>query len=97
MKHPVLIKKNYTIYFEYVDDFIAVHCDVHKWSKTIMNNLILDSFYLFNIQEKSLFAFIDKTNIKLIKFSRINGFMQLIQDEVITDDGYKLVFEWKGM
>jgi hypothetical protein len=97
MKHPVLVKKDYTVYFEYVDDFIAVHCDVHNWSKSIMNKWLLDSFYLFNIQEKPLFAFLDKTNKKLIKFTKMSGFIQFTQEEVITDDGYKLVFEWKGM
>ena len=52
MKHPVLVKKDYTVYFEYVDDFIAVHCDVHRWNKEVKYNGLRDSFYLFALQEK---------------------------------------------
>jgi hypothetical protein len=40
MKHPVLVKKDYTIYFEYVlyneiQEIIVVHCDITKWNKTV--------------------------------------------------------------
>ena len=96
MKHPVLIKKDYTIYFEYVDDFIVVHCDVPKWTKTVMKKLLLDSYYLFSIQEKLIFACVDKENIKLMKFSRMHGF-DLVEEEVTTADGNKMLFQWKGI
>jgi hypothetical protein len=94
MKHPVLVKKDYTVYFEYVDDFIAVHCDVHRWNKEVKQNLARDSFYLFAIQEKLIFAFINKSNIKLIKFSKLNGFNLYQNEEVSTDDGNKIMFIW---
>jgi hypothetical protein len=49
MKHPVLVKKDYTIYFEYVlyneiQEIIVVHCDITKWNKTVKHQLAVDSF-----------------------------------------------------
>lgn len=93
MKHPVLVKKDYTIYFEYVDDFIAVHCDVYRWNKEVKQNWLRDSFYLFALQEKRIFAFVDKLNTKLYKFTKMNGF-NIFQDEVSTEDGNKIMFIW---
>jgi|LakMenE18May11ns_1017448.scaffolds.fasta_scaffold8114840_2 hypothetical protein len=94
MKHPVLVKKDYTIYFEYVDDFIAVHCDVYRWNKQVKKNWLRDSFYLFALQEKRIFAFVDKLNTKLYKFTKMNGFNVYQEDEVSTDDGNKIMFIW---
>lgn len=93
MKHPVLVKKDYTIYFEYVDDFIAVHVDVHRWNKKVKQNWLRDSFYLFALQEKRIFAFVDKLNTKLYKFTKMNGF-NIFKDEVSTEDGNKIMFIW---
>ena len=93
MKHPVLVKKDYTVYFEYVDDFIAVHCDVHRWNKEVKYNWLRDSFYLFALQEKRIFAFVDKNDIKLYKFTKMNGF-NIFKDEVSTEDGDKIMFIW---
>jgi hypothetical protein len=96
IKHPVLIKEDYTIYFQYKDDYIIVHCDVDRWSKTVMNRLILDSFYLFKIQEKPIYAFHDVQDKKHLKFITRMGFTSVVC-EVSTEDGNRLMFQWEGI
>ena len=96
MKHPVLVKKDYTIYFQYEEHYIVVHCDVNSWSKTIMNKLMLDSYYLFRMQEKPVIAFHDIQDKKHLKFITRMGFTSVVS-EVSTEDGNRLMFQWEGI
>jgi hypothetical protein len=96
MKHPVLVKKDYTIYFQYEEHYIVVHCDVNNWSKTVMNKLMLDSYYLFRMQEKPITAFHDIQDKKHLKFITRMGFTSVVC-EVFTEDGNRLMFQWEGI
>lgn len=96
MKHPVLIKKDYTIYFQYFEDYIIVHCDVSRWSKTVANRLLVDSFYLFSLQEKAVIVLHDESDKKHLKFIKLMGFLSC-DSEVETEYGIRQVYQWKGI
>jgi hypothetical protein len=102
MKHPVLVKKDYTIYFEYVlyneiQEIIVVHCDITKWNKTVKHQLAVDSYNLFSKQDKPIVAVHDKEDKKHFKFITMMGFYPCL-DEILIEDGSKnMMFIWSNI
>ena len=96
MKHLVINKKDYNIYFQYEEDYIIAHCDVFKFSLTIMKSLIRDAYILIGIQEKVVVALHDVEDKKHFKFITAVGFTSYLGDFLVTDGTIKQIYRWKG-
>lgn len=89
MKEIAYSCPEYTIYYEYLDNVIFAHSDVHKWNKTIRNRYIKDCYSLFSNSEKPVLIAVNRNNIKLIKFGFLVGFvpfaenMQIASGEIV--------------
>jgi hypothetical protein len=77
MKTPVINTDDYTVYFEYVFDRTFIHCDCHRWSKTVKQQLKADFDKLVSIHRKPIFAVHDIDDIKHLKFISMMGFEYL--------------------
>lgn len=78
MKTPVVIKDDYTIYYEWVEEAIFAHCDVHRWNKTIKHNFVNDVKTLVSIHGRPIFTVHTMAqDNKHIKFLKLCGFEYL--------------------
>ena len=62
----------------YLEDFnrmLWFHTDVYSWNKTIKSKFITDLDVLQSLVTIPLAALVDDSNQKLIKFSRVIGFV----------------------
>jgi len=102
MKHPVLIKNNYRVYFEKVlyneiQEVLVVHCDVSRWNKTVKQQLIIDSYNLFSKQDKPIIAIHDKMDKKHLKFITMMGFHPCLDEITIADGSKSMMFIWSNI
>lgn len=64
----------------YLEDFnrmLWFHTDVYNWNKTIKSKFIKDLDVLQSLVTIPLAALVDNNNKKLIKFSRVIGFVPI--------------------
>lgn len=78
MKTPVIIKDDYTVYYELVEGGTFVHCDMHKWNKTVKENFLKDVETLKDLYNIPLFTVhtIEQDD-KHIKFLKMCGWKYL--------------------
>jgi hypothetical protein len=74
-KVPVVLKPEYTMYLEDFNRMLWFHTDVYNWNKTIKSKFIKDLDVLQSLVTIPLAALVDDSNKKLIKFSRVIGFV----------------------
>jgi hypothetical protein len=74
-KVPVVLKPEYTMYLEDFNRMLWFHTDVYSWNKTIKSKFITDLDVLQSLVTIPLAALVDDSNQKLIKFSRVIGFV----------------------
>jgi hypothetical protein len=74
-KVPVVLKPEYTMYLEDFNRMLWFHTDVYNWNKTIKSKFIKDLNVLQSLVTIPLAALVDDNNKKLIKFSRVVGFV----------------------
>lgn len=94
MKTPVIRRKDYTVYFENHEGNTFIHCDCHRWNKTVKQNLIKDFDVLCSLQEVSIYALHDIGDSKHLKFLTMFGFEWLC-DVTCIDDVVRQIFERK--
>ena len=73
-KVPVVIRKEYIIYLERVEDSVFIHCDVFKWNKTTKKNLHDSLDTIMKLQGREIFALHIIGDDKHKKFLRMYGF-----------------------
>jgi hypothetical protein len=99
MKHPVLVSKDFVLYFEYVETegivVIFLHCDVRNWNKEVRTRLVSKYKHLASLQETHILAAIDKEDVKLKKFARLLGFEDFKYNIPIEDGTMKDIMLWK--
>ncbi|CAB4132822.1 hypothetical protein UFOVP249_44 [uncultured Caudovirales phage] len=71
-KVPVCIRPEYTMYLELFDKYLWFHIDVHKWSSEIKKKCQADFAQIQQLVSVPLFALIEETNTKLLKFAISN-------------------------
>lgn len=72
---PVCRRHDYTIYFEFIDDCMFVHCDVYRWSHAVAKNMKTDIHVLGGMYGGALYAVNEPTGCKKHqKFMRSMGF-----------------------
>jgi hypothetical protein len=74
-KVPVVLKPEYTMYLEDFNRMLWFHTDVYNWNKSIKSKFIKDLDVLQSLVTIPLAALVDDSNKKLIKFSRVVGFV----------------------
>ena len=94
MKTPVIQRADYTVYFEYHDGNTFIHCDCHRWSKTVRQNLIHDTDVLIGLQDYPVYALHEIGDIKHLKFLERAKFTYLL-NVMCTDGKERQVFERK--
>lgn len=99
MKHPVLVTKDFILYFEYVETegivVIFAHCDVFNWNKEVKERIVKKFKAIFKQQETHICIAVDKENIKLKKFARLFGFNDFKENIPIGDGTMKDIMLWK--
>lgn len=73
-KVPVVIRNDYIIYLEQVEDSVFIHCDVFKWNKTTKKNLHDSLDTIVKLQGREIFALHKIGDTKHKKFLRMYGF-----------------------
>jgi hypothetical protein len=71
-KTPVVNRQDYTMYLENFAGMLWFHTDVHRWTKEVKKQFIIDLDTLQTLVSIPLVAVIDNT--KLGKFARSIGF-----------------------
>lgn len=94
MKTPVIKRQDYVVYFENYEGYTFIHCDCHRWSKDVKQNLIKDFDVLFSIHGDSVYALHDKQDNKHLKFLTMFKFKYLM-DNLCTDGIVRQIFERK--
>lgn len=101
MKHPILVKDDYTLYIEYGEydgkECIFAHCDVYKWTKTVKDNIIKDVYFVASVQSLPVYTVNDPTDIKHRKFLYMVGFIPCNQVVILQDGSQKELFVWDGI
>jgi hypothetical protein len=77
MKTPVINTDDYTVYLEHFYDNTFIHCDCHRWTKTVKQQLKADFDTLLKLHRKPIFALHDIPDIKHSKFIHMMGFEYL--------------------
>ena len=95
MKTPVIRKRDYTVYFELHGEYTFIHCDCHRWSKTVKQNLIKDFDVLCSLHGVAIFALHDVHDSKHLKFLKMHKF-EYVTDVMCTDKVVRQVFERKA-
>lgn len=74
MKKPVIVKPEYIIYTENVNNLTFIHMDVFKWTKSVKKEFVKDWNDWARKQKQPIYAmpFIDDE--KMHKWSLITGF-----------------------
>jgi hypothetical protein len=99
MRHTVLKKTNYEIYFDYKVDtetgkeFIHGHMEVFKYNKTVQKQLIKDVISLARLQELPIYVTWDIQDSKFLKFIAMIGFVPA----PVTDEDNDVYFIWKDI
>ena len=71
-KVPVCIRPEYTMYLELFDNYLWFHIDVRKWSGEIKKKCTTDFAQVQQLVSVPLFALIEESNVKLLKFAITN-------------------------
>lgn len=79
MKTPVIISKDYIVYFEFSFNMTFIHCDCFKWSKEVKLALQNDFDKLMTLHRSPVYA------IHEIGDSKHNKFLGLFNFEYYTD------------
>jgi hypothetical protein len=74
MKTPVLIREEYTVYFEQYEGFTWGHCDIRQWTPGIAKKLKAEWDVLRSSHEGPIFAIHDIGDEKHLKWCRMFGF-----------------------
>lgn len=82
MKTPVAVNDDYTLYFEDYNGFVFIHCDCHRWTKTVKRKMFDD---LIAIQKEDLYAIHEIGDSKHEKFLKLFGF-EYLEDFVGADN-----------
>lgn len=77
MKVPVVKRKDYIIYLEYVAEVEFVHCDIFNWSKTVKLDLLNTWEILCKLHGDPIYAYHYIGDTKHEKFLKITGFKHL--------------------
>lgn len=80
MRTLVMERKYYTVEYEQVENHTTIHCDVHKYSKTIRKQLLKDLDLLMSMRQSPLIA-VHMDNKKHRKFLEMMGFEILVNGE----------------
>jgi hypothetical protein len=94
MKTPVIRKKDYIVYFELHEGSIFIHCDCHRWSKTVKQNLIKDLDVLCSLQDMPIYGIHEINDNKHLKFLTMCGFT-FVTSVVCLDGVKRQIFERK--
>ena len=80
MRTLVMEREYYTVHYEQVESHTVIHCDVHKYSKTIRKQLLKDLDLLMSMRQSPLIA-VHMDNKKHRKFLEMMGFEILVNGE----------------
>ena len=80
MRTLVMEREHYTVHYEPVESHTIIHCDVHKYSKTIRKQLLKDLDLLMSMRQSPLIA-VHMDNKKHRKFLEMMGFEILVNGE----------------
>ena len=64
MKVPVINRQDYKVYLEYFSGVLWVHCDVLKFSFSVLKNMDKEWEKLMNLLQTDLYVLYDKTSNK---------------------------------
>jgi hypothetical protein len=81
IKHPVIERDDYTLFFEYDKGFCFIHCNCIKWTKTIKKQMLSD---LLMLQKEDIFAIHEIDDKKHAKFLALFDF-KFLKDFVGLD------------
>ena len=92
-KEPIIVKPEYIIYTENVNNLTFIHMDVFKWTKSIKKEFVKD-WNEFAIKNKPLYAmpFIDDE--KMHKWSWITGF-KVLENHKCLDGITRKLYIWR--
>lgn len=99
MRHTVLKKKDYEVYFDYIvneennSEFIHGHMEVFNYSKTVKKQLVKDIIALARLQELPIYVTWDVKDLKFLKFITMIGFVPA----PVSDDDGDVYFIWKDV
>jgi len=89
---PVLLHKDYSIYFDYTSYGIVAHIDYHNWNKEVYKTSIPEIKKLARKQTKPIYVEIyDSNDKKHLKFIKLCGFEP---SEFITEEGNEM-YVWR--
>lgn len=80
MRTLVMEREHYTVHYEPVESHTVIHCDVHKYNKTIRKQLLKDLGLLMSMRKSPLIA-VHMDDEKHRKFLVMMGFELLINGE----------------
>ena len=80
MRTLVMEREHYTVHYEPVESHTVIHCDVHKYNKTIRKQLLKDLGLLMSMRKSPLIA-VHMDDEKHRKFLVMMGFELLINCE----------------
>lgn len=74
LKVPVVKRRDYTIYLEQANPTLTfIHCDVYRWSKTVLQNILTDWATLKELHGGPIYALHPPEDEKHLKFLRVVG------------------------
>ena len=73
-------RDHYSVHYEPVETHTVIHCDVHKYNKTIRKQLLKDLDLLMSMRQSPLIA-VHMDNKKHRKFLEMTGFEILVNGE----------------
>ena len=74
MKTPVVLKDDYSIYYELYEGLIFVHSDVYKWNKKVMTSFLQDANDIVKPLNTPVYAYHMVGDKKHLKFLLMNNF-----------------------
>ena len=77
MRTLVMEREHYTVHYEPVESHTVIHCDIHKYNKTIRKQLLKDLDLLMSMRKSPLIA-VHMDDEKHRKFLVMMGFELLI-------------------
>lgn len=80
MRTLVMEREHYTVHYEPVESHTVIHCDVHKYNKTIRKQLLKDLDLLMSMRKSPLIT-VHMDDEKHRKFLVMMGFEILVNGE----------------
>lgn len=94
MKVPVCIRDRYVVYLEWFNNYLWLHADVSKWTKTTKKELVCDLDTLQSLLPLPLVALVKEEDKKLEKFIKLVGLKPAMKIN-LNDGSSATVFSWR--